>query len=275
MSIKIIKKNGKCYIELPGVFNTLNEVELFPLRGHFWLMSAPLNSKIELNSMGKGTTCSVCIENIKQTVKPFGKKLSPEENAVLQKLLQIKFADRTPLTIERLFSSEEKNIVRQLLKKGWIAIFYGKKYQKTGVYNIRDNIYPLITAITEKKPEKPLLQPIQPKTSVPTYSELAKNGWLVIANPYDAEQFSYELRKSGFVQNVKGVRAFDGKFYLATNKFLYTAHEKIKAILEKEMHLEEIASATKLEVEALLTVLNLLAENGEIIEKRKGLYCLA
>lgn len=274
MGIKLIKKNGKSYIELPEVFNQLDEVELFQLKENFWLLSAPLAKAAE--------------------EKKEGKKLSDAEKAVLHKLMEIRFADRTPSKIEKTFSADEKNTVRGLIKRGFIQVFYGKKYQKTGVYNISDEIYPLINhdagegkaepqnaelfvarqarSATNAKPE------VQQKAVLsPTYSELVKTGWMVIPHSRDAEQFSYDLKKSGLSQNVKGVRAFDGRFYVATNKFLYSAYEKIKAVLEKkkEMHTEEVAAATGLEPEAVSTVLHILAESGEVIEKKRGLFCLA
>ncbi len=272
MKIRLIKKNGNAYIQLPGQFKQLDEIEIFNLRDDFWLISAPLPKP--------------AIEG--------GKSLSSGEKSVLHKLMKIRFADRTPSKIEKMFSADEKSVVRALIKKGLLQVFYGGNYKKTGVYNISDEIYPLlsgqsINAITAKgavpevakagvaktetenrKPETPFAHPF-------SYSELMKIGWTVISNPRNAEQFSFDLKKSGLSQNVKGVRAFDGKFYVATNRFLYAAYEKIKTVLEKkkEMHVEEIAVACVLEPEAVSTVLHILAETGEVIEKKKGLFCLA
>lgn len=264
----LIKKNGKTYVQLPAQFDIFDEIEIFQLRDNFWLISSPLEKNVQEKPIEKYVPNEIG--------KKIGKKLSDDEKLVLRELLKIRFADRTPLKIEKLFSPEKQNLVRQLLKKGFVQIFYGRKYQKTGVYNIKDDIYPLINQ-SEPKEDK-IVQKIASRTqSVPlTYSELLKIGWLIISNPQNAELFSSELKKIGVAQNVKGVRAFDGRFYIATNKFLYFTYEKIKSIMEKktEMHIEEIVAATNLEPESVLVVLNILAESGEITERKKGLFCL-
>ncbi len=275
MSAKIIRKNGKSYIQLPESFSELEEVELFQLKGNFWLLSAPLGKP-----------------GGKEEEKP-EKRLTQAEKSVLQKLMEIRFADRTPSKIEKTFSPEEKALVRQLIKQGLIQVFYGKKYEKTGVYNIPNEIYPLISHEEARKAgvQKEAVQkaaavkdtaaqakPAEAKAIAPaSYSELAKTGWTVIPHPRDAEQFSMDLKKSGVSQNVKGVRGFDGRFYVATNRFLYAAYEKIKSVLEKkkEMYTQEIAAATNIEPDAVLAVMHILAESGEVIEKKRGLFCLA
>lgn len=283
MKQKLIKKNGKCYVQLPDQFNSQDEIELFQLRDNFWLVSAQLGIPAGEKTSEKASE--------KQ-----GKKLSEQEMKVLKELMQIRFADRTPSNIEKTFSSEDKNIVKQLTKKGFIQVFYGKKYSKTGVYNISDEIYPMIgkpipSAEPKAETKKSVAEPrqyeeqrrpeAQHSNSVqappPAYYELVKAGWLIISNPKDAETFSYHIKNSGLSGNVKGVRGFDGKFYVATSTFLYSTYEKIKAPLEKkkEMHLSELAQLANVEPEGASVILHLLAESGEIIEKKRDVFCLA
>lgn len=255
MRVKILRKNGSSYIQLPEGF-AAEEVELFQLRDQFYLISPILQQ-----------------EKKAEKPKEEEKKLSEPEIAVLQKLMKIRFADRTPTHIEKSFSPLEQNVVRQLIKKNFIQVFFGKQYRKTGVYNISSEIYPYIERhISRQVAEKPSAPP-QP----PAYSELAKAGWLIISDLREAEQFSSQLKSSGFSANVKGIRGFDGRFYVATMRFLYSAYEKIKPLLQKkkEMHLSEISQLSGLEPEAAMVVLHILSESGEIIEKKRDLYCLA
>ncbi|MEW6528436.1 MAG: hypothetical protein AB1391_00960 [Candidatus Micrarchaeota archaeon] len=293
MNIKLIKKNEKVYLELPAQFSTIDEIELFQLKDNFWFICSPLKKILEsAQNQNQEKNQEKLVE---KKLEKSEKKLSEPEKVVLRELLKIRFADRTPLKIEKLFSQEKQNVVRQLLKKGFVKIFYGKKYQKTGVYNIKDDIYPLINQEEEHASVTPYGEPqtkdaqIQknmqksapqttPSTAVlPTYSELLRNGWLILSNPRDAEQFSSDLKRIGVAQNIKGVRAFDGKFYIATNKFVHQAYEKIKSVMigeKTEMHIDEIAAAINFEHEPTLVALNILAENGEISEKKRGLFCL-
>ncbi len=268
MGVKLIKKNGKSYAQLPDSFNEIDEIELFQLRGNFWLLSAPLGAKTPEAAAAPPAPKS---------------PLSSEEKSVLQKLMKIRFADRTPPSIEKTFSGGEKETVRDLIKKGLLQVFYGKKYEKTGVYSISNEVYPLISheesaPAAQPAPAQQGVQPSKPASTLPpSYSELNKAGWLIIPNPRDAEQFSFDLKRAGLSQNVKGVRGFDGRFYVATNKFLYSSYDKIKPVMEKKkaLHLEEIAAEASMEPQAVSVIMHLLAESGEIIEKKRDLFCLA
>ncbi len=265
MEAKLIKKNGKCYVQLPDSFANLDEVELFQLKENFWLLSAPLGTKPAAKPTAESKT------------------LTDAEKSVLQKLTKIRFADRTPSNIEKAFSPAEQETVRQLIKKGALQVFYGKKYEKTGVYNISDDVYPHISHGEIKQSAEPKTQksqhlPPAARHAIPTYSQLSAAGWLVISNPRDAEQFTLDLKKAGLSQNVKGVRGFDGKFYVATTKFFYAAQQKIRTVMEKKksgMLVEEIAVEASIEPEAAGVALRILAESGEAIEKKRGLFCLA
>ncbi|VVB98337.1 Uncharacterised protein [uncultured archaeon] len=270
MNTKLLKKNGKFYIQLPEDFSPVEEVDILRLRDDLWLLAAPARQAARKPGEEK-------------PAKPEGKKLTSAEKSVLHKLMKIRFADRTPSNIEKTFSGPEKETVRQLIKEGFLQVFYGKKYEKTGVYNISGDIYPLLsqedapTGAVQQAPAQAQQQAPARSAVPPSYSELTKNGWMIIPNPRDAEQFSYDLKTSGLSSNVKGVRGFDGRFYVATNKLLYASYPKIKDVLEKkkEMHLVEIASETGMEVDAASVIMHLLAESGEIIEKKRDLYCLA
>lgn len=272
MKAKLIKKENKVYVQLPEEFASLSEVEVSQLKGLYWLISPPIQEAAERK-------LSKAVEE-KQNAKPPKPELTAPEDKVLQKLLAIRFEGRTPSRIEKLFSLEEQDVLRQLIKKGYVQVFYGDKYSKTGVYNIVDNIYPLIGAKKhEQKPQETAKAP-QPKSPVSEpralYSELMKKGWLVISDQRAAEQFSNEIKKMGLASRVKGVRGFDSRFYVATSGFVLSAYPKIKALLEvKDAYLQELAETASLDPEGVLTVLRILSESGEIIEKKRGLFCLA
>ena len=288
MNIKLLKKGNKFYLPFPDNYSGPEDVELFQLRDSYWLVSPQLRGSAR----------------VREPEKPRPRiSFSPEDEGVLGKLLEIKFENRIPSKIEKLFSASEQGVIRQLIKKGYVQVFYGGKYTKTGVYNISNSVFPFIvrerleTAESAQKMhvEKPQAISLPPRPSpkmeepeqrpqatqfaqihVPSYSELQKKGWLVIPDSRTAEQFSYELKKSGLASKVKGVRGFDGKFYVATADFIYSAYEKVRAALEKkDMYLPEISAAVGIDPEGILSVLRVLAESGEIIEKKRGLFCLA
>lgn len=265
MIIKIIKKNKKSYIQLPEMFNQVEEVELFQLKDTFWLLSSVLKP----------------LKKIEESEQEKKKRFSDEEGQVLQKLMKIKFVERTPLEVEKTFSKQEKIILQQLVKKGFVWIFYGKKYKKTGVYNISDAIYPLLQHEPYKTNQKDLnAKPENKETDIgvfPNYATLLQNGWLILSNSIEAEQFSLNLKRTGLAGNVRGVRGFDKRFYIATPAFIHSVSEKIKKILEakKAGSVEEIAQLSNLDAPAVSVVLHILCESGELVEKKRGLFCLA
>jgi hypothetical protein len=75
--------------------------------------------------------------------------------------------------------------------------------------------------------------------------------------------------KSGAVVGVKG---FDGKFYIVTRSYFNQSQAVVGSILKEDMDAPSIAAMAKLEPEGCLAVLRLMAENGELIEKKRGVF---
>src|SRR5512136_1479556 len=100
------------------------EVEMFQLRDGFYLLSVPLGQGGPRPREGGGVT--------------------DQEKAVLKKLLSIQFQKRTPAYVGKALSEGEKAVLDGLEKRGFVNVFRGDKY-KDGVYNISDNIYPVLS----------------------------------------------------------------------------------------------------------------------------------
>ncbi|MBI2079864.1 hypothetical protein HYT84_03795, partial [Candidatus Micrarchaeota archaeon] len=101
MKFRILKKNDKCYVELPEEFMVVEELELTPAKDGIYLLTfeKPTNSK--------------------KPEPPQKKELRIEtpERAVLQKLISIKFEKRTPAFVTSTFSEAEKNLLKEQKKK--------------------------------------------------------------------------------------------------------------------------------------------------------------
>jgi hypothetical protein len=238
---RVLKKNDKAYLELPGEVAAYTEMEVFQLKEGYYLLTVPLGKSPEKE-----------------------KKISESEKAVMKKLLSIRFEKRTPPYVAKVLSEEEKSILGSLIEKGHVNVFKGKKYMN-GVYNIKDSIYPLLTGRgrpAAKKQEQPT-DPI---------SILNSRGFLIMDDKDQALKLSRQLGEEIKKGSVRGVKGFDGRFYAVTSSYLSSAQEKILAVLKDAMDLDSIATATKLESGACVAVLKLMAEKGEIIEKKKGLF---
>lgn len=274
VKVRVLKKGENAYLELPKEFLEFPELELFHLRDGYYMITTPLDQNKEKKQVQKKTE--------QKTTTKSSVSLTQEERAVLTKLLSIRFEKRIPNYVHKLLNDQEKNILAQLEKKRHVNVFKGKKY-KDGVYNINDRVYPYISASSrsrnvQKQTTHQKSQPKQEdvKTTTQSPSELhdilMKKGFVVVGNKRDAELLSARLEnqmKKGFV---KGMKGFDGKFYIATKRYLTRTSGTILKSLDKEMNLDELASATKLDKDGCVVTLRVLNEEGEIMERKKGVF---
>ncbi|MEM3555752.1 MAG: hypothetical protein QXF56_03485 [Candidatus Micrarchaeia archaeon] len=183
------------------------------------------------------------------------KELSDEEMRLLRKLNTIKFSERIPYDVNRKLNSRERDVLYNLIRKGAVRVYKGGKYSKTGVYDISNEIYPLV-----KKSETP-------------ESSLESEGYAVIEDVKSAERVSSALQKEISFGEILGVRGFDKKFYVAKRSWFAEKSESIRRCMGRRVRsMEEISRETKLSEPACRVVLEIMRERGEVIEKRKGFY---
>jgi hypothetical protein len=247
---ELIKKDNKCFIELPAEFMDYDEIELFSLREGYYLLSVqlPVPGSQKSEDLTK-----------KDQLAP-----SADEILVLKKLQAIRFENRTPDHVNKVLSDPEKILLKEMGGKSWIRIFRGKKY-KNGVYSISDKVYPLIQAKQTKK-EEPKLK------GDPNYSLLLTQGYLIIRDQKDAKLLSEKLKTEMKSGSVKGIKGFDGAFYVVRKDYFSKASKSILDVLSEESDVASITQNTKLAPEAVAAVLHHLAESGDIIEKKRGVY---
>lgn len=218
----IVKKDGKCYLELPKELGEYVEAELFSLKEGYFLLP-------------KETT------------------IKESEIAILKKLLDIKFERRVPETIEKEFSEAEKLLLKELEKKQLVNLFKGKKYPE-GVYNINADVYSLIKSKEIRGPSE------------------FERGYLTISDKEEAvrisKKYSSEMRNGEII----GIKGFDGKFYVVTKAFFEKSQKLILAALIGNMSMNEIAENSNIEIDGCNAVVRIMAENGDILEKKKGVY---
>ncbi|HQT45155.1 MAG TPA: hypothetical protein PLO51_04195, partial [Candidatus Micrarchaeota archaeon] len=66
------------------------------------------------------------------TLKPEG-MLTQEQGSVLQKLISLRFEERTPTNVQGMLTGSEGNVLESMLESGMIKLYKGGKYAKTGV----------------------------------------------------------------------------------------------------------------------------------------------
>lgn len=253
--MKILKKDGKSYIQLPEEFSEVEDAELFKLKEGYYLLSVPLG---------------------KPAAKPKqeGFQIPNEaEKKVLKHLLSIKFQNRTPEYVNKVLSSEEKSVLKELERKNFINVFKGRKYPQ-GVYNINDKIYAtLYGKRTVKQTVKETAKPSAPEKEAKTNpaDSLDKKGYTV-GTSKDLKEIIDKNKTAIKSGKIKGLKGFDGRFYIARMDYISKMSPLIIKQLDQERSIDEIAGNLKIEPDAVRTVLHILAEAGDVIEKRKGVY---
>ncbi|MFH1545193.1 MAG: hypothetical protein ABIE23_03855 [archaeon] len=157
---------------------------------------------------------------------------------------------------EKLLSKEELFRFNELLKEGIIIKFrLSEKYKKP--------IYKLKEEPEDKKKAEPLDNPT-----------LEKNHFTVIDNDFEARKFCDRFSREIKENQIKGMKAFDGKFYVLSSSL----YEKLKPTIinelkkNKQLNLKQLSINCSLDPNLVRAICEFLREEGEIIEKRKSLY---
>ena len=205
---------------------------------------------------------------------------------VLRKLESIRFEMRTPKKVGEVMSAAERQVLDALVENKVIGFFKSAKY-KDGVYNIPKDIYELVRAGGKKSANvAPAASAAEPATAAAASSSAAydnpeesleKLGYAIVEREHEAKQLSENLNPQIKSGELMGVRGFDRRFYLARKGFYLAVSERLEKALrgKKNRTVAEIAKDAKVKEDECAVVLNLMREEGEVLEKKRGTYELA
>ena len=258
MKIQLFKKDNRLYLQMPEDVQLNGDIELFELKEGYYLI-ATLPS---LNEPAKPPVPQIATN-----------ELTNHEQDLLKKLLSVRFEKRTPMHFDSALGEEEKRALSGLLARKALTIFKSQKYPE-GVYNINDQYYALArkNMPLEKLPHQAFVEPQSGATGI-TLDALNAKGYAIILDNQQAYAVSEELRKQNRKSSVTGIKGFDGKFYLVSAPYFQTMSQKILDALIEPMTLEKLTTALGAELQGIKAVSSILAERGDIIEKRKDVYC--
>ncbi len=104
---------------------------------------------------------------------------------------------------------------------------------------------------------------------------LEKQGYLLLDTEGAARSLSELLKTKGRDSDVTGIRGFDKKYYILLNSFYGKYSDKTKSILQSgPKDFPTLCAELKLNSNACGAVLQIMREEGYIIEKRKGVFSL-
>jgi hypothetical protein len=107
--------------------------------------------------------------------------------------------------------------------------------------------------------------------------DLETKGYVVLKNEAEAASASAALEDSIRQGLVIGTRAFDKRFYIGLRGFINRNGPKIIKVLErgKSVSADDIAAEVGIDVDAVKTILYILAEKGDVTEVRREVFRIA
>ena len=265
MKVPILRKDNKYYIQIPEELKNSSPLELFQLKEGYYLLVSNLSS----------TPLPEPKEQKKEPPKELPKE-QPEQKplekefAVISKLLFLKFSERTPIQVSKLLSSEEKEVFNTLLKSKKVTLFKKGKYEKEGVYNIDDDLFSHWREYNSKHSTPS--QGTTPVGESELFESLRTNGFIILSDQNSARRFSDYAKAQPYSMNIRGIKSFDGKFYFVTGYYFNKIRNAINSKVKDAMSLDEIANLCNISKDGCNVVLILMAEDGEVIEKRRGVF---
>lgn len=186
------------------------------------------------------------------------KSLSNDEFSVLRKIGAMRHYDRTINNVEKALSADEKATFASMLKKKILFKYKKEDKELIGIDK------PFFSLITEQRSE-----------DHPLITSLFADGFVVVEDASAVSFLTNELLRSERSGDVRGVRGFDKKFYIVTSEKMNELTPKIEKALESERVLKDIASIVNADEELCKAVIEVLKEDGDVIERKKDVFARA
>ena len=201
----------------------------------------------------------------------------PLEQRVIELLEATPFTERVEGRFEKMLSPESLQAFKQLLQKKEIVRFKLSPQYKKAIYKSMREI--------KNPPQKAQARPQPPKVDVSKkkldqtheniedYS-LEKNGFLVVKNEFRAKNLSFKLKPQIDSGAIKGIKSFEGVFYIMQSPVYEHLKEKMVPYLKekKEVPLTELTEKFNLGKDLAKGVCEFLKEEGELSERRKEVF---
>lgn len=260
--------------ELASALKDGQEIEIFPLRDGIYIITIPGALSEKMPTAAPVQTKSEAAKPLPIRAAPaasLGISLERDEEAVARKLCKIRYENREVPKVEAMLNAAEKKALAGILQKKLITIGKNAKYPK-GVYNISDALYNAMRT-PGTAPAASARAPSVASPPINTVEHLQKLGYMILDNETEAKNLMPRLQDAIKADDVKGVRGFDKKYYVLLRGFYVENEAKIIALLDAgPKKCDAMAPEVHLTPEGVRTLLMVLADQGEVIEKAKGVW---
>ncbi len=198
------------------------------------------------------------------------------EKKILDLIRKKSLSERVEGKFEKYLNNKELACFQQLLKDDKVVPFKLNQSYTHGVYKLPEELdppkkagstpaqgaasaQPAATAGAEKRPED--------------YS-LDRDGFMIIKNEFEARRASEQLRAQIKGGLIKAQKTFDGEVvFVRVDALLHHRQKLLTYLKNKKMSsLENAAKDLNMSKPLIKVIAEFLKEDGELVEKRKGLY---
>lgn len=227
-------------------------VEISPIQEKEWLISLS-TGQTDLHS---------------KNPVPSAAPLSPIQQKVLRLLKTHKIPDLIEGRFERLLSGEELDAFNELRSRGKVEVIKTNPKFEKGIYReVREGETPRANL-----PPSLTRAPI-PDKSAEEYS-LVQDGFMVLRSDGAAKAASFDLAERIKAGEIKGIKSFDGFYYIIENSLLEKHTPRIISVLREKKMLDigELSTHSGTPVVLARIALEFAKEEGIVIEKKKNIF---
>lgn len=232
--MKIVKKNKVYFLNLENDFEE-KIIDNF--------LNVSLDSKKEKDSLVLSIK-----KDLDKTIKKKIKALLEDKN--------LTFKDKVEGTFENFLNKKDLSVLKEMISLNEIEVYKMSSKYKKGVYQI------------VRKKENSYLKSSKDGTSV-----FSEKKYIILKNIEDVKNFSEKYKENIKNKEIIGLKSFDGNYYVVDSKLFLKVKEKIVSLnLKQDFTIDFLEKETNFSKELLKVTLEILKEEGFVIEKRKGIY---
>ncbi len=191
-----------------------------------------------------------------------------EKQQVIGLIRKLNLSDLVEGKFEASLNEKQRKALLSLVATGKVTIFKLNESYKKGVYKVKEENAP---KTEREKKESEDFNALEKQFNEYT---LEQDGFLIIKSKEKAAQASLTHEKQIREGELRGIKSFDGNYYLIQNDLLQNYISKIISSLSEKnnQHLEELARKINASKQLTAIICEFLKEEGEILEKKKGNY---
>jgi len=197
--------------------------------------------------------------------------LIEEQQQVITLIKKARLSDLVEGKFEQKLNDKQKRALLELVASEKVIIFKLNDSYKKGIYRVKDDEEKenKIKKTGKKDSEKFEAE----KKATPDYT-LEIDGFLATTNNERAKILSSEHKEKIEHGELKGIKSFEGIYYLVETKLLDHYTKEVLKSFEKnnENEIEALAKEINISVELTKIICEFLKEDGELLEKKKGKY---